>query len=490
MDNPSPANSKLDQFRARTKRLQIHSLELALLWVVGLHLVFLPWAIGTMRLWSQWISFGFSALSLIIALWPRSYTPEHTGTNSFRLIPWPKLIRFPIFWLGLALLGLIAIQALNPAWSFRTDGRLQWAVRVSYITWLPTSVQIPISYWGPWRNLMIYSSAWMTVCSIWVGFTRRRTIQRLLLVLVLTGLSLAGLGFIQRLIGNGKMYWVLDVHNDTYFSTFVYKNHAGCYLFITLTIACGFAAWHYFRGMRRFEKSNPSGVFAFFATCMACSVFISFARGASLGLIVYIAVIAIAFAIYSTRSKSGHPNRLILLSLITVFCIFLKIGLEVRSSHLAWDHLRQVITGKDLSFIRRNLANQASVAMLKHYWILGAGSGSFKYLFPSYQQHVPEIAKNMFWEHAHNDILEIPIELGLPGVLIIAASFVFWGLTLIRNYVWQNPLSASVLLGAVFLIGMSWGDFVFQNPAILITWCALWPACTLWTQLEEQRARP
>jgi hypothetical protein len=30
-----------------------------------------------------------------------------------------------------------------------------------------------------------------------------------------------------------------------------------------------------------------------------------------------------------------------------------------------------------------------------------------------------------------------------------------------------------------------WWDFPFQNPAILITWCTLWPAVTMWTQFEE-----
>src|SRR5689334_9229359 len=39
----------LENFRARTKRLAIHPLELAVLWVVGAHIVFLPWALGTMR---------------------------------------------------------------------------------------------------------------------------------------------------------------------------------------------------------------------------------------------------------------------------------------------------------------------------------------------------------------------------------------------------------------------------------------------------------
>ena len=73
-------------------------------------------------------------------------------------------------------------------------------------------------------------------------------------------------------------------------------------------------------------------------------------------------------------------------------------------------------------------------------------------------------------------------------VLIIVAGFAYWGILLIRNYAWQNPLSASVIVGLLFLVGMSWGEFIFYCPAILITWCALWPAVARWTILEEAKS--
>jgi len=30
-------------------------------------------------------------------------------------------------------------------------------------------------------------------------------------------------------------------------------------------------------------------------------------------------------------------------------------------------------------------------------------------------------------------------------------------------------------------------DFPFFCPAVLITWCALWPILTKWTELEQQK---
>lgn len=80
----------LEHFRAKTKRLKIHPLEILLLWVVAVHLVFLPWALGGMRLWGQLISLSLAGTSFAIALIPRHYTEEHTGANSFRLFTWPR----------------------------------------------------------------------------------------------------------------------------------------------------------------------------------------------------------------------------------------------------------------------------------------------------------------------------------------------------------------------------------------------------------------
>lgn len=485
--------SVLDQFRAGTKRLSIHPLELTLLWVVAAHLVFLPWALGGVRVWAQWISLAFSLLSFALALWPRHYTSEHTGAAEFRLVPWPKLLKFPIFWLGLALLGLVTIQGLNPAWEYQNNGKIWWMHAISHVDWLPTGIRGPfvqasgLVQGGPWRNLLIYSSAWLTVCAIWVGFTRRRTVQRLFTAIAINGVALSIFGLAERMLGTTKLFWLLDSPNPSFFSSFIYKNHAGGYLNLTLAVACGLAAWHYLRGVRRLEKSNPSGVFAFLATCIAVSVLISYARGATFIMLIYLCIVVAAFIVHQIRLPKEARQPVIAIALLLVFGFFLKTGLSALHSDLAWDRLRQAMSGQDVSVEARQMANRASFQMLQEHWAGGTGSGSFPFLFPLYQQHVPMIAKSQFWPHAHNDILEFPIELGAPGMLIILGGFAFWTIALLRNFAWQNPLTASVVLGAGCMLGMAWGEFVFQCPAILITWCALWPVCVLWAQLEEQR---
>jgi hypothetical protein len=486
----SELHKPLEHFRAKTKRLKVHPLELGALWVVCAHLVFLPWALGGMRLWAQWMSLAFGILAFGISLVPRSYTEEHTGSNRFRLILWPKLLKFPVFWLGLALLGLVLIQALNPAWGYKTDGKVFWMQRIAHKEWLPAGVSAPLEKWNQWRMLMIYSSGWLTVCAMWVAFSRRRTVQAFFMVLAFNGLLLAGLGVAQRLLGNGKIFWFFNSPNSQFFSSFVYKNHAGAYFVLALSITCGLAAWYYLRGLRRMEKSNPSGVFAFFATCIAVSVLTSYARGATLTMLVFLLVCIGVFVIHQLVMPSENRKPIVAIVLILIFGYFLKTGMTALRSHEAWDRLKQGITREDMSLEYRERATRAALEMLSEKWHQGAGAGSFRHLFPIYQhRHTDLTATPMFWEHAHNDILQFPIELGAVGVALIAIGFAYWIFRLTRSYFWENPLSGSVIFGAVLVLAYSWWDFPFQCPAILITWCALWAAATMWTEFEEQNVK-
>lgn len=483
----------LENFRAKTKRLKVHPAELTVLWVVCAHLVFLPWALGAMHPWAQWISFAFGVASFALALVPRTYTEEHTGSNRFRLITSPKLLKFPLFWIGLGLLGYVLVQALNPAWRFQQDARNWWMLAIPHVEALPAGVDVPFDRWGPWRMLVIYASGWLTVCAIWVGFTRRRTLQVFLVTLAFNGLLLAALGVAQRLLGNGKIFWFFDSPNAAFFSSFIYKNHGGAYLNLALAVTCGLAAWHYLRGLRRLQKSNPSGVFAFFATCIAVSVLTSYARGATLTMLVFLLVCIGAFVVHQLVVPNEHRKPIVAIALILIFGFFLKTGMQALRSGEAWDRLKQGITRADLSLEYRERATRASLEMLRENWQTGIGAGSYRFIFPAYQHRHPELVaaggRRMFWEHAHNDVVQFPIEFGLAGMSFILLAGGYWVFALARSYVWENPLSATVVLGLGLTLVYSWWDFPFQCPAILITWCALWPAVTLWSQFEEQNVK-
>jgi len=491
---PASGQQQLASFRAKTKRLAIHPLEKAALWVITAHLIFLPWALGTMHPWSQVISCGLSVIGFMLALIPRNYTEEHTGSAPFRLLMYPKLLRFPIFWTGLLLLGLVVCQALNPAWEYRSDGRVFWMQAVPHHDWLPQGVTAPFEKWNQWRMLVIYSSALLTACSLWVAFTRRRTVQYFLTTLAFNGLLLALLGITQRVLNTGKIFGLLDFPGAVPFATFVYKNHGAEYLNLVLAVTCGLAGWYYLRGIRRMEKSNPSGVLAFFATCIAVGIVTSYARGATLIMMVFLFSAIAAFIIHQIRLPREARHPVVMVMLILVFGYFLKTGFEAVRAGQAWDRMEEGLARKDTSLESRERATKASMEMLEEHWKTGVGAGSFRFLFPIYQHHYPALirwpnGRPMYWEHAHNDVVQLPIELGAAGMVLVVVASAFWGISLLRGYFWQNPLSACIVLGLFLLVVHSWWDFPFQCSAILITWSSLWPIATMWARFEESGAR-
>jgi O-antigen ligase len=486
----SPPLTPLDAFRTKAPRLKIHPVEMATLWAVAIHLVFLPWALGTMWPWTQIVSLGLATIGFVCCLLPRTYTQEHTRAAPFRMYTARKLIRFPVFWLGLLLLGYIATQALNPAWTYETNGHAAWMRRIDFNHWLPRGVEAPFARYNPWRMLIIYSATWLTVCTVWVAFTRRRTVQLLLITLGINGVLLAAFGIVQRVTGNGKIYWFVESTNVSFFSTFVYKNHAAAYLLLTLIVTCGLAAWYYIRGLRRMEKSNPSGVLAFFATFIAVSILTSYARGATLTMLVFLLVCIVGFLIHQLRQPSENRRPVVMIVLMLVFGFFLKVGSDALRTKEAWDRIRAGVMRQDTALAAREKATEAAAEMLREQWRFGVGSGAFRHLFSIYQHRHPDLVatpdgRRQFWEHAHNDVIQFPIELGAFGTAVIAASFGFYLLRLVRSYFWENPLSTSVVFGGGLLVAYAWFDFPFQNPAVLITWAILWPIATMWAQFEE-----
>lgn len=505
MDTPASPNysdlqKPLEHFRATTtRRVSVHPAEHAVLWIVCVHLVVLPWLLGGQRIWAQLPSLGVALVGFLVALIPRNYTEEHTGSTSFRLIMWPKLLKFPLFWLGLGLLTLTAIQGLNPAFAYTTNGKVWWMEKIAHTSWLPAGVRAPFDRWGPWRMLIIYSAVWLTVCTVWVGFTRRRTLQTFFLVLAVNGLGLAIFGLVQRVAGNGKMFWFFESPNAYFFSSFIYKNHGAAYLFLTLALTCGIAGWYYLRGLRRLEKSNPAGVFAFFATGIAVAIMISYARGMTLVMMAFLTVMVGIFIVHQLFSPSANRKPVVAIALMLIFGIFVAVGWRALNKSEAWnstravEHLKAGVSGADGSLAGRELATKASLDMLGDYWLRGAGAGSFQFLFPKYQYRQPGLVNipggPQFWVNAHNDLVEYPIEFGLVGVLLVLGALGYLVVRLVKSFFWENPLSGTLVLGIGCVFAYAWWDFPLHNVSVLNLWWTLLVAVTMWSGFEESNLK-
>lgn len=470
--------------------------------LAGLLLCFTPWALGTMHVWSQFVSLGLASLAFMMALLNRHYRGALAPDGDFKLIMWPKLIRFPIFWLGLLLLGYILTQALNPAWAYFSDSERWWLDRLNSIAWLPAGMDTPYADMNPWRVLVIYGTAWLLACALWVGITRRAAVQTLFTVVVVNGALFAIIGILQKVTQAKFVLWGLDSVNRAgyFFSTIIYKNHAGAYLNLVLILCTGMLYWHFSRAERRMERTSPAPVFAFCGVLLGMSVLLTNSRAATILLLAFVLIAFIGFIIRCSVYRSETRSPWVITLLCAIFALFIGLGAYFLNTERAFDRLGKLLEdGKtDSSVVTRTLARQATWQMAKDNLVTGWGAGSFRHYFPVYQREYPEIYQvsrgpsrpplTMRWEYAHNDYVQLLAELGLIGASLILAMLACGVRHLMKLRVYARPHLMFIVLALVITAAHAWVDFQFHNPAILFLWCASAALLGRWAELESPRA--
>ncbi|MEO8548087.1 MAG: O-antigen ligase family protein [Sphingomicrobium sp.] len=102
-----------------------------------------------------------------------------------------------------------------------------------------------------------------------------------------------------------------------------------------------------------------------------------------------------------------------LVSIVAILAVYLTpLHDKLASSKTSSVETRQVMWSTTLPAIADNIA-------------LGTGVGSFEQV---YQQHEdPAAVTDTFVNHAHNDYLEIALETGFPGIVLVVAFLLWWG---------------------------------------------------------------
>lgn len=475
---------------------ELHPQEKRVLWLTGSALVFLPWALGGMVIWAQAVGLLLALCACVIALRPRHYAEELTQGAAFRLVMWPKLVRFPVFWLGVVYLAFVAIQAWNPAWRFMNSGKGWWVEPVDYISWLPHGVaDTPLLKMNAWRALMVHAMPWLLACALWVGITRRKSVRILLWTVALNGAAIAVCGLLQRLTQSDEMFWFWRPPYDYFFGSFIYKNHAGAFLNLAIATSAGLGWWYSERAGRRMEKSHPGFVFLFLAAIGIVALLFTYARAAGALGLSFVAILGTGYGTrLAFRSRGGTPP--LVTTLTAMFCAaflgFAVYALNVERVIEKFGRLwRQDQT---VSIERRQLAARAAIDMgQEHAWV-GNGVGEFRYLFPRYQHQYPEIfspdGKRLYWEHAHNDYTELFAEAGWFGVGLAAAALAFVLGSMVRTGVFSKPAKLVLLGGPLLVLLNAATDFPLWNPAVLVTAVVVVVLALRWSELERQIRRP
>lgn len=163
------------------------------------------------------------------------------------------------------------------------------------------------------------------------------------------------------------------------------------------------------------------------------------ATGSRAGLL--LGVLAIGIGLLLTRKSLGrmldrYPRRIVIGLIAGVAAAFASVVLLSILADRAVSISRAVEVDPGQDMRRRGLPTV--IAMIREYFPFGSGQGSFD---PLFRMHEPfALLKPTYFNHAHNDFLEIVLDAGLPGLLLTAVALGWWAWAGVRA--WRAGTSA------------------------------------------------
>ncbi|MDH3326836.1 MAG: O-antigen ligase family protein [Gammaproteobacteria bacterium] len=181
-------------------------------------------------------------------------------------------------------------------------------------------------------------------------------------------------------------------------------------------------------------------------------------RGAELGLI-FALIFGLVVFLFNRRNKINKIHKLLI--------FFLPVALFVAyMANEGWLNRFQFIVD---NAPQRLIIWETSLEIFYDYWLTGVGPGNYQYLYPMYQQFGAEY----FVDHAHNDPLELLVEQGIIGMILLALPLFYIMLILARHIVKNRSITTiatqiSTLVVVTAVLLHSFVDFIFQIPALAI----------------------
>jgi len=166
---------------------------------------------------------------------------------------------------------------------------------------------------------------------------------------------------------------------------------------------------------------------------------------------------------------------------VAIACVAIAVALLVSTLGLSLtlgravslDRVAALDAGEDL----RVRALPTVWAMAQHYFPFGTGLGTFD---PVYRIHEPDgLLSIAYFNHAHNDWLEVILDCGLAGLLLLLAGVIWWAFRGWAAWRSSGPAKALPRLGAGTLLLVmiaSATDYPARTPMIMavVVIAAVW----------------
>ena len=366
----------------------------------------------------------------------------------------------PVVWLLAAILaiGLLQLAPLPPSLWKALPGRelASEAARVAGME-------------QPWRSWSLVPGATINaVAALIVPFTvllclsgmdaaQRRQLLNWVLVAVLIA-TLVGLAQFSGSLSGNLLLKDTDLQAS---GTFSNRNHFALLLVLGCLMAPVWAAFD----ERRFYLR---GMIALGLTLLFLLTILAIGSRAGLGLALPALLLGLLLVRKPLQRALRRASRWLLPALLVsgVAIIGAVVLVSVASDRaMALDRFFSVDVGQDT----RTLGRPIVLAMIREYFPAGAGLGGFD---PIFRQHEPfDFLRPTYFNHAHNDVLEIVLDAGAAGLLLMAAALSWWGWASFKAWRAEPgadhvlPRLGSAILLFVFISSIF--DYPVRTPLIM-----------------------
>jgi O-antigen ligase len=277
--------------------------------------------------------------------------------------------------------------------------------------------------------------------------------RRLALVFSLYGAALAAFSLIQGISSNGRLYWIRQPRMGGWiYGPYVNHNHYAGLMEMLIPIPLVLS-------LTRLASTRTRTAAAAAAALMVGTIFLSGSRGGMLATIAELGILAV-LVVKQKRSLRTAIGIGVFLAIVVGLLTWVGGGeLSRRISTVGPSH-------SELSSDVRTYINRDGFRMFLKKPVLGWGLGTFPVVYPQFRTFYT----NFFVNEAHNDYLQLLVEMGLLGF----ATMVWFLLTLYTRAIkkmgnWSGEISGAVTLAcALGLSGIlvhSAVDFNLQIPA-------------------------
>lgn len=318
--------------------------------------------------------------------------------------------------------------------------------------------------WRPWA--MVPGAAWNALSSLAIPVAilllttgsrpeERRLLPSIMLFLICVS---AFLGLLQF---SGKVFTNPFV-NDTMgqvSATFANRNHFALFIAFGCAIA---PAWTFLGGRRPGWRGPVTlGLLPIF-------ILIILASGSRAGMLAGLVGLAagLAMAWRPLRQELGRRPPWVGWALVggLVAAIILLTALSIAADRaVSISRALTLDNGHDM----RQRGLPTVIEMLRSYFPVGSGAGGFD---PMFRMNEPfDLLKITYFNHAHNDYLEIVLDAGIAGLLVLICAIGWW---LWKSFhAWRQvevlPRLGSILLMLVLIASMF--DYPARTPLVMAT---------------------